>query len=416
MIRRVAKGLLRRSDRILKADVRYLLESNFWLTASRFIGVGVGIIFTVTVANILSQTEFGIYKYVIGVAGIVSLFSLNGIGTAVTRAAAQGKEGVTPLMFRQGILWSLPASLVSLGASIYYFAQINPVLGTGFLLIALTTPFLNALVLSKSILYGKSNFKAAAYYSAPRSMFPIFAMIAVVFFTHNVLILIITYFTTNLLASGLMYWHVSRKYALKESSEHLKETLDYSKHLSVLGLFMQGVGQLDTIIIWHFVGPIPLAIYSFAQAPIRELRNFSENFFPIIFPKLANKTIVQVKETLPLRIGQMFVVSIGIMGAYIIAAPYIFQFLFPQYMSSVLLSQLVALTLLLQPKGLVETFLIAHGEVKLRYVVTAITQISRLALMLILIPLYGIYGAVCAILASETISALALLYAYKKMN
>ncbi|MBA3551089.1 polysaccharide biosynthesis C-terminal domain-containing protein, partial [Patescibacteria group bacterium] len=222
-------------------------------------------------------------------------------------------------------------------------------------------------------------------------------------------------FISNFILGLIIYVISLRKYHVQSTSDNVNESLLYSKHLSAIGIFSQLSSQVDPLLLWHTASPVQLAIYSFAQAPIRELRNLTENFLSLIFPKFSTKTIDEVKKTLPLRIFQMTVVSCIMAGAYIISAPFIFRTFLPQYIDSVFWSQLIAITLIFQSKGLIETLIIAHGKIKLRYIAIITNHSIRIILFLILIPLYGIQGAIIGTLISEFVSAIIFAVIYKKL-
>lgn len=414
--------VLRWSERYTKTDMVYFASGNFWLITSRVIGVGSGIFLTVAFANLLDPAIFGTYKYVLALAGIIGAFSLNGMVGSVIRSVAQGYQDIIRPIFWESIRWSLPASLIAIVGASYYFFQGNVVLGGGLLLIAIFSPFFNGFIVSKALLLGKKDFKTNALYSVHRSLIPVISIITVLIFTKSLLFILIAYFLSNFIAGWLTYVLSLKKYSIKKRVELDQETTDkvidtviFGKHLSAIGVFLQIVGYIDQLLLWHFVGPVQLAIYALAQAPVKEIRNFSENFFPLIFPKLVTKSIADIKKTLPLRILQMFSVSVLVAGIYILLAPFLFKFLFPQYIESIFASQLLAIAILFQPKGLIEATIDAHAKIKKKYISAFSTSTVKLILMLVLIPLYGFIGAISAIIISELVSSIILLFLYKRL-
>ncbi|HEY0908368.1 MAG TPA: oligosaccharide flippase family protein [Candidatus Paceibacterota bacterium] len=414
--------ILRWSEKYAKTDMVRFASGNFWLSATRVAAVGSGMVLTVVFANKVDPNVYGTYKYIIALVGIFGAFSLNSLGTSVVRAVAQGNKDVVRPLFIKSILWSLPAAGAAAIGSLYYYLNGNAALGFGLLLIALANPFFNSFVVWKSLFVGKGDFKSMAAYSIPGNLASVLAFIGILLVKTDIFTILITYFATNLALSWFMYAVALRKYKVaqeheidEETKTKVSETVQYGKHLSILGIVIQIMSYADQLILWHFVGPIQLAIYSFAQAPVREIKNFSENFFPIIFPRYATKTMEEVKKSMGLRTMQMVLVSSAACIAYIIAAPFIFKIFFPKYMASVLASQILALAIPFQAKGLVETLITAHGDVKKKYVTSIATNASRLALLGILIPPYGFIGASIAIVASEAVSAVVYYFAYKRL-
>lgn len=412
-------NILRWSEKYTKTDMVYFASGNFWLIVGRFLGIGSGIILTVAFANLLPKETFGTYKYVVSLAGFLMAFSLTGMGTAVARAVAQGFDGILHIAFRENMRWSLIGSMVAMSGSIYYFIHNNNTLAISLLCVAIFSPFINSGGVSKGFFLGKKEFKKPALYGIPRNIIAVIAIITTIFVTDNVIALIVVYFLVNALLSLGMYWYALHLYhpkeALKGTDSTVNDTIQYAKHLSILGFFTQTVSELDKLLLWHFVGPAQLAIYTFATAPVRELRNLTENFFPLAFSKFAQKPIVDVKKNLLLKMKQMFLLVSSIVLLYIIFAPLLFKFVFPQYLDAVFYSQIFVLILLLQPRGFIGTMISAHGKVKETYIMNIFESPVRGILLLILLPIYGIMGGIAALLIAEFIHTMVLFMLFKKM-
>jgi O-antigen/teichoic acid export membrane protein len=407
-------ALLRWSETYTKADMVYVAASNFWLVVPRFLLLLIGMLLTVGFANLLSPTLYGTYKYVIAAAGFIGAFSLNAMGQSVMRSVAQGNTGVVPGLVRTSMLWSIPASAVALGISAYYFAHANTMLGYAFIFIAVTNVLGNGYGLSKSVLVATGDFKTNTFFGFPRAVLSILVVLATLAFTHDVLWILLAYFASNLYFAWSLYRYCVKKLHIRASDEGLSEAVTFGKHMSVLGFFMLISGQIDQLLLFHFTGPAELAIYTLALMPVKEAQNVLANFGTIVFPKLAKKTKEEVRSSLPLRLQQVTALSIiGTVG-YVICVPFLFTYLFPKYIASIAVSQVLALTILFQGKGLIESLLISHAEVKKRYVAILSSQAIEFLLFCTLIPLYGLWGAAWATVLSEAGVALSLYVLYRR--
>lgn len=413
-IKRHLNRPLRWSEKYLKADMAYIARGNFWLLFSRAIAVGSGLLLTLAFANLLTPTEFGTYKYVLAIAGFVGAFSLTGLSTAAMKAVAQGKSHVIPSLFRTSVLWCIPASLVTLAVGTYYFSQGNMVLGYGLIFVALSNPFLSSFILWKSAFVGAAEFKAPAWQGLPRTVIPVAIVLVALLFTKNLVVIVGAYFLSQVIMGWLMYRFTLKTLKIQDRAEGVSDVIREGKQLSILSFVILIAAQIDQLLLWHFHGASALAVYALALAPVRELRGVSENFFSLMFRKLARKTRAELSASVPLRMFQMTVASGVCVLAYILAAPYLFAFLFPQYMSSVFASQLLALALLLQSKGIIEIALVTHGDMKLRSIAILSSQVAKILLFVLLIPSYGLMGAVIAVLVGEALSAIILLISYKR--
>jgi O-antigen/teichoic acid export membrane protein len=405
---------LRWSEKYTRTDMVYLAHGNFWLVANRFLAALGGVAFTYLFANLLTPEEFGRYKYIISLAGFFGALSLSGIGGGITLAVTQGKQNIVPKLVRIAGYYSLPASIGALLGSIYYFTRANTELGSGLLLIALTNSFAS-FGFYKNILLGKKDFKLASLLNIPRTYIPLAILITTLLLTKNVLLLLVVYFLSNFILSYLVYRNTISRYQIVDNPEGSEFYTSYGKHMSIIGGVSQLIGSLDQIILWHFAGPLQLATYAFALAPIREIRNFSDNIFPVILPKYAEKTVAEMKRSARLRITQLTLASAVVAFAYIAAAPFLFKIFFPQYLNAVFMSQLLAATLVLQGRNIVETMLYAQGDTQVRYKTTLIPQFLKLILWLILIPAYGLLGAIISLVITDIVSTIALWWGYKRL-
>lgn len=407
---------LRWSEQYTKTDMVYFAKSNFWLTFGRLIATISGFALTVAFANLFSPVDFGFYKYILAAAGIISALSLNGLGAAVLKAIGKGQKHVVPQVFKIGIIWSLPASIMALGGSLYYFLNGNIPLSIAFLFIALSNPLLSNLAISKVLFVATGDFKQATIFNIFRTIIPVLTIIIVLFATKNVLAVLFAYFFSNTITGWLIYKISLQKLSISEKSENVEETVKYGKHLSILGGVQIFTSYIDQLLLWHFVGPVALASYAIAFGPIREMRVFIDNISAIAFPKFAGKSAQEVAKNIPRRTKQLFFLLFGITILYIIAAPFLFKIFFPKYLSAVFISQLLAISIIFQPRSLADIFLFAHGDIKDRYIITIPSQIIKIILFATLIPKFGLTGAIVGYLLSEFFTALSVGLAYSRFK
>lgn len=406
--------LLRWSERYAKTDMVHFFSANFWLNISRVIAIGSGMFLTVAFANLLTPETFGTYKYVLAAAGLVSAFSANGLMLALSRAAAQGNLNIIPTVVRTAMLWSVPASIVALGIGVYYFANGNNELGFAFLFIAFTNSVSNGIGMTKGVWQARGEYKLTTIVGLPKMIVPTMVILATILLTKNVVWILLAYFVSNTLVSWLSYLYMLRHLRVKSSSEGAKDAIRYGNQVSLLGIFQLASAQVDQLLLWHFSTPVALATYALAIAPVNEARNLLGNFLTILFPKLAVKTKEEAYRTVPLRMKQMFIAALILTVLYILVVPLLFKYLFPKYLESVLVSQVLALIILFQPRVIIDTLFSAHAEVGKRIKVLTAVQIVDFILALALVPFFGLWGVVWATLLSEALSGIIFIVVYKQ--
>jgi O-antigen/teichoic acid export membrane protein len=408
-------SLLRWSEKYTKTDMVYFFSSNVWMNLGRVVAIATGLTLTTAFANLLSPESFGVYKYVLAAASLVGAFTLNNVSGALMRAIAQGKQHVTPGVVRTMMLWSIPASIVSCAIGVYYLLQGNSTLGYGFLFIAVFNILSNGYGLAKSVIIAKGEFGKSFLYSLPRTIFPVVVVIATLLVTKNIIWLLAAYFFSNAFASWVQYLWTIHRFNIRGSNQDVEETVRFGKHLSVLGFFVLVSGQVDQLLLFHFSGGTELALYALALAPVREAHNLLNNFLSVLFPKLAAKSKEDARKGLSLRLKQLTFIAAALTLVYIALVPFLFTYLFPKYAASILVSQVLALIVLFQPRGVIDAYIVAHGEIKKRYVAVLSSQAVEFVLFCTLIPLFGLWGAVWATVLSEAGAALSLYLIYRSL-
>lgn len=225
--------------------------------------------------------------------------------------------------------------------------------------------------------------------------------------------MVFAFFASYTLMSVLLYITTIKKYKLQK--EDVPETISYGKHLSLMSILNNFAAQLDKILLFHYVGPVQLAAYSFATAPPREISSFNSILQTLLLPKVSSRSVEELKKTLPRKVGIVFLVSLFIFFAYVISAPYIFAIAFPAYTDVVFLSQIFALNILFFPGVLFVQTLIGHMQKKKLYIINTVIPSLKIILFFVLLPLYGVWGAVSALLLARTVQFIMLFYFFKKL-
>jgi O-antigen/teichoic acid export membrane protein len=175
----------------------------------------------------------------------------------------------------------------------------------------------------------------------------------------------------------------------------------YSKHLSLLKIFSEVVSQADKVLVWAFLGAAPMAAYVLAQLPVKQLQQVFSLIFTLTFSKVTTAEFSELKKVLPHKVRSLLALAGVIVLVYIFAAPFLFTFLFPAYPESVLVSQVLALTLLSRPRALYGQAFAAHKKKREMYITEISGSAVRIIFLLILLPLYGLWGVVYALLATH---------------
>jgi O-antigen/teichoic acid export membrane protein len=391
-------GLLRRTERYTHTDMVYLASGGFWLLIAQIVSSGSAFALAITLGNFLSPETYGEYKYILSIAGLLAIFTLPGMGTAISRAVAQGDETSIHRATRMRIMWSLLGTCVAfLGAGYYYFVGGNAILALALVIIGATLPFFDTFTLFDSYLIGKRRFADQTKYHALIQIICVPVLIGTAFLTSNLLFILLAYFVPLLVMRFALYRFILHKIPHAEPAD--PSTLTYGKHLTVISILGVIASNVDKILLWQFLGPVQVAVYTFALAVPEQLKGPLKGIAELAFPKFAAQSEEQIRNNLGSLKRKMVLYAMVILVlsiAYIIAAPYIYQLLFPQYLESVLYSQIFMFSAFALVGTVPLSILSAHKKTKEQYTLSTIQPILQCAAYLILIPLYGILGAIIA--------------------
>jgi len=325
----------------------YFAKGWSWLTTGQVVSSVSTFVLAIAFANLIPKETYGTYQFVLSILGILTISSLRGMDGAITQAVARGYEGVLIPAIKSKLTWGVIGSMAGVFVSAYYFLNGNLTLATIFLISSIFVPVLNSFGIYNSFFEGKKLFKETVIYGMTSQIIATIVMISTVFLTNNILIILSVYLTTWTLLRFFLFIRTIKKFS--PNKNHDPEIISYGKHSSVVNITATLIGSLDSIILFHYLGAAELAVYSFALAPVLQLRGLFGNIPTLAIPKFASRPIGEINKMLWKRMGLLFVIGIAVATAYTFIAPIIFSIFFPQYLDSVILSQVfsfsIALTL-----------------------------------------------------------------------
>jgi len=412
-MRQKIKKILKWSEKYTKTDMTYVAKGGFWLIVNK-IGLLLASLATMyAFGNWLPQESFGVYQYIMYATVIAGIFTLEGIPTAIVKSISQGKEGTFWAGVKERFKWSLVGSLgLLVGAGWYFFAG-NMLLASGFLIAALFMPGERIFETFKDFWNGRKDFKKRTQYTLISVFLSLLVLIPVIYLTNNVLIILLAYFGSHILFEGFYFFKTTQKTTNNDVDE---SAIPFGINLTVMESLSKIAGHIDKVIVWHYLGPIQVAIYSFAILPINKIKGLVP-VIPLALPKLGERKIDEKKKRgVWEKFFKLFLIFIPLALLLMVIAPYVYEILFPQYTESVIYFQ--ALTLLAAiggPLSLLKTALISEIKTKSLYIINTSFPVLKIILFISLIPFYGIWGMVWAILFSEVFKGVLLLYFFNKI-
>ncbi|MDP2641534.1 MAG: oligosaccharide flippase family protein [Candidatus Yanofskybacteria bacterium] len=400
------KGIVHRVEDYLQTDITYLTQGSFWLLLGKGGLFAISAIMMVAFANLLPQETFGSYQYVLAFLGLLGIFSLPGLNIALVRSISQKKEGDFKRALRIKFKWSLLGALgMCLGAAWYFYHGQN-LLATSFLIGGLFLPPYMILPIFDAYWNGKKRFDLKSKYEILVALLALGFIIPILFITDNLAVLLFVFLFSYTLWNGFFLWRTLRKI---ENSNTDRESIGLGKNLTIIRGITLVAEHIDKILLWKLLGPVHVAVYTFASLPIQKLISFNP-LGPLVLPKLSEPLPNQRKKDLPKKLLKSFTFTVPGAFLLILVAPLIYQLFLPQYTESAQYFQVLGILLALTPLALINMLFVAESRKKELYIVTTVRSIAKVVLYLGLIPIWGIWGVVIGYIIGTVLGDTLLVY------
>lgn len=407
-----ANQALSQISKAMKTDLHYLAKGGSWLTLGQFLSGLVSFLMAIAFARLLPKESYGIYKYIIAIAGIIGTFSLAGINTSIVQSTAKGFEGSLKQGFNLTLKWGILPFLIAVSISLYYFLQNNISLAVSMVIIGIFSPILTSASLFDSFLNGKKDFKQSVFLGTIENTISSALLLITIILTKNPVWVVAVFFSSHAVLNLILYYFVINKYKPNDNLDD-GESIKYGKHLSLVRAIGNIALHLDKILVFHYIGAAELAIYSFATAIPDRLKGLTKIIPTLALPRFAEQSKESVKKNIFKKVWQLVGLTTIMVILYILLAPYIYKLLFPQYTDSILFSQVFAIVLIITG-GLPGTFFNAHSATKQTYILNIFSNASRIILTFAFIIPFGIWGVVSARLISQYSTFVLSLFLLKK--
>lgn len=407
-----AHAIVSHIERFFQTDISYIMSGGFWLSGNQIYAAIVAFALSIAFAHVIPKESYGVYKYILSAGGIISALSLTGLGTAVLQSTSRGYDGVLKQAFKTSLAWSIVPIGASVCGSMYYLIHHNVTLGLAFIVIAICNPLIQSAFLYKSFLNGKKRFQTTSHFGVIQNTLSSLTIFFAILFTPSPLSLAIAYFGSNAVIGLILYAYTQRTYVLNTHED--AGAMSYGKHMSLINILDTIATHIDKILLFQILGGTALAVYTFAIAIPEQLRAFFKIIPQLAIPKFATQHIHSIQQTIFPKIGKIMLLTIPLIVAYILTAPYIFQLFFPAYRESVIYSQVFCLILITEG-GLSGAVLKAQRAIKEQYILNVSTNICKIILLCVLSITYGIWGIIIARIIGRYISFIIGIYILKRL-
>jgi len=405
-------NLIIKSQKYTKTDMLYITKGGFWLLVGKGGLTLITLVSMIAFARFLPIEEFGTYKYILSLVGLATIFTLPGINTTLIRSIAKGYEGTLGLAVKEKTRFAMMGSLVLFSVALWYAFNENFLLAGSLAIAGIFLPFKEVWPIFDSFWLGRKRFDIQSIYKILAGLIVLVVMVPTIYLTNNVLIIIFALFLMQTISEGIF---LLKTFRARTNDEKDLGAISFGKKLTGIKVINKIAANIDSIIIWKFLGPAHVAIYSFSYLPIKQTK---EAFLikKLALPKLSERTLTkELKAGIVSKLIKLFALTIPISIGLALIAPFVYQILFPQYMESVIYFQVLTVLLALTPLQLLHATYLSQNKQKEVYIINLTSPIIRIILFLPLVPLLGIWGVVIGLLVAHIITSLISLYLFSRL-
>lgn len=357
IIRQKVDSWLDRLGVALRFDAKYLVKGSAYLFSASTLGMFMGMLLSITLARVLGEWSYGQFGLITSVIGALSLFSLPGMDTAISRAVAQGHERV----YIRGMLtkarFAVWGALACVPIGLYFFYLKNDQnLGNIFYFSALLFIPLNVFSSYSSFLYGQKMFKVASRFYALAVSFSTCVTVLALLFTNSFYYTMLAYLFGNSLSYGFFFWRTLRQ--ARETGAVDEPTtascLSYGKHLTLMQGLSIAQGYVDSLLIAYFLSLPELATYMVAMAAPPQIKAVFKTMSAVLFPKMSLIKEQEVRPWVLSRVPLLLAASLLIGVACALIVPFAIPLLYSdRYVGAIPHAQILIMGVCLGAPGVI---------------------------------------------------------------
>lgn len=377
----------------------YTLTGGWPLGTAEAVAIAANLLVVYAFTNWSSPTTYGTYRYYMAIVGMLSIFSLPGVNTAITTTVAAGKRGVLIPSVWLRTRYALIASVITLAAGVYFAMLGQRDLAIAMIASSVILPFYMSLDTVFAFLLGKSAFKEMSIARAISTVITTLTIIALIRAYPNSSLCVITgsISVVSVMYGLSLYWAI-RRYGEGSSIRDNTDVERYGKQLTWRGFIGIVETRLDLLIVGSFFSLEQLAVFSVGRLLKDMLAKIWRLFYSLLLPRLSERKTISPGLTLRLILSLVGLFSL-IGGALIFIIPFLIPLLFTEaYQGSVFYAQAFAgLTIIGTVGAVLEAQFTSGQQITYLFLVRIVSALTYLAALLVCVPLFGIVGIIVAL-------------------
>jgi O-antigen/teichoic acid export membrane protein len=247
-----------------------------------------------------------------------------------------------------------------------------------------------------AILQGLRHFKTSSRNVIVSQIAVTVAIFTAIIVTRSAIWIVLAYFLSWTLMRVIFTIVTVRKESIGPGAPEDERYVSRGKHLSFIEIAKTVSGQIDQILLFHYLGAANLATYSLALAAPNQIKAMTKQISTLAAPKIAERSPEEMKRMLRKKMLVLGAGILAVVATYILAAPLLFKLFFPKYMESVFYSQIFSISLLGTVSVLSTATLQLKATVRQLHTLNLTSSALEIGTIVIAASYFGIIGVVIA--------------------
>lgn len=388
-----------------------IVKNVFWLSVGQIGSRLIRAAIIIYAARILGAAEYGIFSYIIGLAGFFTIFADLGISPLMTREIA-GHPEKRATYFANAL--RIKVILISITAALIVF--IAPKFSNIEEAIALL-PFVALLVIFDNLrdfifayFRGIEKMEREAFLTVIMNATIALTGFIILYFYKTAGALLFSYIASVAILSIVSFYFIKDliKGIFKNFDKMIfKQFIRNCWPLAFTGLFGIFMLNIDIVMLGWWRTPEEIGYYSASQRIVQILYTLPAILASAAFPAMTRfikqNELIRARNLNEKSMTFLYLIAIPLaIGGIILSSPLI-EFIFGKaYLPAAISFQILIATVLIQfPGAIMGNLIIAHNQQKKLVKYVAIGSFSNVFFNTLLIPLYGISGSAIATLISQ---------------
>ncbi|MEK9183549.1 MAG: oligosaccharide flippase family protein [Patescibacteria group bacterium] len=384
----------------LQIDLMYFIKGGFWISIENSISTFISFALGLVLINFLSQDDYGIYRFIFSITGILQIFLFNGMNSAVVQAVASGEEGALKKVVYFRLRWGSLFTAAAFVTSLYFLYHQNYIVVISLIILGVFQPINSAFGTYQSYLQGKKEFRLFTLSSLITQVILTLGIIFTLLTIKNIISLVLVQALIYLIVNFLFFWKTIKHF--RPTNKYENNAISYGNKLTFLELFGILAQNLDKIVLFQFWGPAILANYAIAQFFPGYIYSLLKSTSGLLMPKISSQSISEISQSFYKRFFQSVFIGGVISSLYIMIAPFLFFIFFKKYSDMILYSQILSIDLIFAlANSFVGSIFLVKKFIKSIYASQIISSLIRIILFITMGMIGGIMGMILASIISR---------------